>query len=276
MAAVSHLGVLRSRAGAGAFRLTRHAPSPDLAPWVERHWIVRWDLEGREPYPQETLPHPCVNVVIDTGKSGVFGVGTRKFEVLLEGRGQVVGVKFKPGAFHPFLRRPVSELTDRMLPLDAVFGGGGADLERAVLEDEDDARQIALIEAYLRPHLPAPDDQVTAVLRVIEIALGDREITTVEQLTARSRVPERTLQRLFRKYVGVSPKWVIQRFRLHEAVARAEEGAAIDWASLAHDLGYFDQAHFIHDFKAQVGRSPTEHVASCATAPRAGRPASEA
>ena len=276
MAAVSHLGVLRSRAGARAFQLTRRAPSPDLAPWVERHWIVRWDLEGREPYPQETLPHPCVNLVIDAGKSGVFGVGTRKFEVLLEGRGQVVGVKFKPGAFHPFLRRPVSELTDRMLPLDDVFGGGGAELERAVLEGEDDARQIALIEAYLRPHLPAPDEQVTAVLRVIERALADREITTVEELAARSRVPERTLQRMFRKYVGVSPKWVIQRFRLHEAVARAEEGVMVDWASLAHDLGYFDQAHFIHDFKAQVGRSPTEHVAACAAAPRSARPVGEA
>lgn len=267
MAAVSHLGVLRSRAGAASFQLTRHAPSADLAPWVERHWIVRWDLEGREPYPQETLPHPCVNLVIDAGRTGVFGVGTRKFEVLLEGRGQVVGAKFKPGAFQPFFRRPVSELTDRMEPLDAVFGGGGADLEREVLADEDDARQIALIEAYLRPHIPAPDENVTAVLRVIEAALADRELTTVDQLVARSGVAERTLQRLFRKYVGVSPKWVIQRFRLHEAVARAEGGAAIDWASLAHELGYFDQAHFINDFKAQVGRSPTEHVAACA-APR--------
>ena len=99
MATVSHLGVLRSRAAKGSFQLTRHAPSADLAPWVERHWIVRWDLEGREPYPQETLPHPCVNLVIDAGRTGVFGVGTRKFEVLLEGRGQVVGAKFKPGAF---------------------------------------------------------------------------------------------------------------------------------------------------------------------------------
>ncbi len=233
---------------------------------MERHWIVRWDLEGREPYPQETLPHPCVNLVIDAGRTGVFGVGTRKFEVLLEGRGQVVGAKFKPGAFHPFLRRPVSELTDRMVPLDEVFGGGGAALEESVLADEDDARQIALIEAYLRPHIPAPDDNVTAVLRVIEAALADREITTVEELAERSGVAERTLQRLFRKYVGVSPKWVIQRFRLHEAVARAEEGATIDWASLAHELGYFDQAHFIHDFKAQVGRSPTEHAAACAAA----------
>lgn len=263
MAAVSQLGILRARGARRSFTLTRIAPSVDLAPWIERHWIVRWDLEGRAPHPQETLPHPCVNLVLERARSGVFGVGTRKFEVLLEGRGQVVGAKFKPGAFQPFFRRSVSELTDRMRTIDEVFGEGGAALEESVLADEDDARQVAAVEAFLRRHAPAPDEGMNVVLRVVEIALADREITTVEELTARAGLSERALQRMFRKYVGVSPKWVIQRFRLHEAVARAEEGVMVDWASLAHELGYFDQSHFIHDFKAQVGCSPAEHAARC-------------
>ena len=261
---VSERGLLRSRAGQGGFTLTRRPPSADLAPFVERHWIVRWDLRDRAPYPQETLPHPCVNLVVQAGQSGVFGVGTKKFEVLLEGKGQVVGTKFKPGAFYPFLKRSVAELTDSMAPIDQVFGGGAAELERDVLAASDEASQVARMEAFLRPHLPPMDDNVRVVLRVVQIALADRELTTVEELSARAAVPERTLQRLFRKYVGVSPKWVIQRFRLHEAVSRAEEGASVDWAALAHELGYFDQAHFIHDFKSQVGRSPAEHAAMCA------------
>lgn len=260
---VSERGVLRSRAGEGGFTLTRHPPSADLAPFVERHWIVRWDLCDRAPYPQETLPHPCVNLVVQAGRSGVFGVGTKKFEILLEGKGQVVGVKFKPGAFYPFFKRSVSELTDRMWPIDSVFGAGAVALETDVLATTEDAIQVARMEAFLRPHLPEMDDNIPTILRVIQIALADRELLSVEQLTARAAIPERTLQRLFRKYVGVSPKWVIQRFRLHEAVSRAEEGASVDWASLAHELGYFDQAHFIHDFKSQVGRSPAEHAAMC-------------
>jgi AraC-like DNA-binding protein len=72
----------------------------------------------------------------------------------------------------------------------------------------------------------------------------------------------RSLQRLFREYVGVSPKWVLQRLRLHEAAERMLEGR--DWAALALDLGYFDQAHFIHDFKAVTGRSPGEYAAQAA------------
>ena len=75
----------------------------------------------------------------------------------------------------------------------------------------------------------------------------------------------RSLQRLFRRYVGVGPKWVLQRYRLHEAAERIADGEGGDWAAFALELGYFDQAHFIKDFKALVGCSPAEYAAICAS-----------
>ena len=57
----------------------------------------------------------------------------------------------------------------------------------------------------------------------------------------------------------MSPKWVIRRYRLHEALERVNAGHRVDWAALAAELGYFDQAHFIRDFKALVGRTPAEY-----------------
>lgn len=74
------------------------------------------------------------------------------------------------------------------------------------------------------------------------------------------RVSKRTLQRIFSQYVGVGPKWVIKRYRLHEAADQLAGGNVVDWPRLALDLGYFDQAHFIKDFKAMVGRTPTEYA----------------
>jgi AraC-like DNA-binding protein len=71
---------------------------------------------------------------------------------------------------------------------------------------------------------------------------------------------KRTLQRLFSQYVGVSPKWVIKRYRLHEAADQLGAGEVVDWAKLAVDLGYFDQAHFIKDFKTIVGQTPAEYA----------------
>jgi AraC-like DNA-binding protein len=76
------------------------------------------------------------------------------------------------------------------------------------------------------------------------------------------RVSKRQMQRLFSLYVGVSPKWVIMRYRLHEAVERMTNGETVDLPGLALDLGYFDQAHFIKDFKAMVGRAPGEYAKS--------------
>jgi AraC-like DNA-binding protein len=88
----------------------------------------------------------------------------------------------------------------------------------------------------------------------------DRTITTVEQVLHRWRLGKRMLQRLFNEYVGVGPKWVINRYRLHEAIERLAGDPPKDWTQLALELGYFDQAHFIRDFKALVGRPPAAYV----------------
>ena len=81
-------------------------------------------------------------------------------------------------------------------------------------------------------------------------------LTQVEELARAAHMSVRSLQQLFSEYVGVSPKWVIRRFRLHEAADRLASGADIDLAALAQGLGYFDQAHFTSDFRRLVGTSP--------------------
>ena len=94
-----------------------------------------------------------------------------------------------------------------------------------------------------------------AVARMREAAPGTR----VSDIAADRSVSVRTLERLFARYVGVSPKWVLQRYRLHEALEQLAGQAAPDYSRLAVDLGYFDHAHFIRDFRAVAGRSPAEY-----------------
>jgi AraC-like DNA-binding protein len=178
----------------------------------------------------------------------------------------VVGTKFRPGAFYPFVRTPMVELTDGSLTLGEAFGPGGDKLEQAVLASGDDREQIALVEAFLRARIPPRDENVAVIGRIVRLLLDDPSVQRVEDLTARTGMSARTLQRLFRRYVGVSPKWVLQRYRVHEAAERIADGRCQDWAALALELGYFDQAHFIRDFKALVGRPPTEYAAICAAA----------
>jgi AraC-like DNA-binding protein len=79
-------------------------------------------------------------------------------------------------------------------------------------------------------------------------------------VVSRLHISKRTMQRLFSQYVGVSPKWVIKRYRLHDAAEQVASGSIEDWARLAAELGYFDQAHFIKDFKKLVGQTPGEYA----------------
>lgn len=107
------------------------------------------------------------------------------------------------------------------------------------------------------------DERSDLAARIVQEVMEDRTIIKVEQLSQRTGMSVRQLQRLFHKYVGVTPKWVIKRFRLQEAAERIEKDASKPWAELAIELGYFDQAHFIKDFKAVLGKSPAAYRAEC-------------
>jgi AraC-like DNA-binding protein len=243
-------------------RVTRHAAAPDLAGFVEKHWTVQWDLRGRERHVQQSLPHACVNLVFEPERARVYGVGAERSVHVLEGRGRAFGTQFRPGAFRPFLPMPMWRLTRRSIAVGDAFGAPGDALTDAVLEAAEDRERIALVEAFLRARAPERDENLETVTRAAALMLGEPELTRVEDLTARLGMSPRSLQRLFREYVGVSPKQMLQRYRLHEAAERLADGRAGDWARLAIELGYFDQAHLIRDFRALVGCSPAEYAAA--------------
>ena len=169
------------------------------------------------------------------------------------------GIKFRPGAFRPLLGRAVASIADRSIALDALFGADAARLS-GVLSCEDDDAAAAFAGDFLREHLPPSDDKALLAGRIVDSVVDDRDLHSADELATRFGLPLRALQRLFNDYVGIGPKWVIQRYRLHEAVARVQAGEVVDWAALAQDLGYFDQAHFIADFRRLVGRTPASYA----------------
>ena len=253
-------GILHRQVAMPAPGYGRFWPGTELAPFVEHFWTVAWDLE--EPEVHEVLHHPSIQFVIESSGSRVVGLVRGRFTTRLEGRGRVLGTKFLPGGFRPFLGYPVSRLTDRVLSPQEVFGEDFPQLEAHVRTLEDASEALAEIAAFLRDRRPPADPTVDLVRRIAERATADRSITRVEGLAAEFGLGVRSLQRLFSEYVGLSPKWMIQRYRLHEASERIAHGELTDWATLALDLGYSDQAHFIRDFRRVVGKTPAEYQRS--------------
>lgn len=218
-----------------------HDPAPELAPWVERYWEARWDYA--EPYRQKIVPYPNVHLSFGDGRADVNGVCSGFQIKVLEGRDHVFGVAFRPGCF---LGASVSTITDRVIPAAEVFGAG---LPTTL--------DVPTVEAFLLDHLPEPDARTEEAAAAVALIAADKAVTRVETLADALGVSVRGLQRLFAEYVGIGPKWVIRRYRLHEVTSRMAEGGEIDWAALAADLGYADQGHFIRDFRNMFGEPPT-------------------
>jgi AraC-like DNA-binding protein len=253
-------GVLHPDEAKARFRLMRHDPQPALAAFVDFHWILRWDLRGQPPHEQVILPHPNVNLAFEAERAAIYGLDTKLFARTIEGCGKVLGVRFRPGGFHPFWNAPVSRLNDRTAPATELFGPAAEETRQAIMDADSDATMIKCAEELLCNKRPDRDPLAEQVAAMTSRIIADPELRRVDLLSAAFGMPVRRLQRLFAEYVGVSPKWVMRRARLHEAAERADSGSHVDWAQLAADLGYADQAHLTRDFTATIGVPPARYA----------------
>ena len=257
-------GVLDLEAGRRWFSEAQFRTAPGLSELIEHYWRVRWDVRGHGPHTQHTLSNASVHFVVQRGECRIQGIVTGRFTKVLEGQGRVFGVKFRPAGFRPFRGSPISDLADRSIPIRDVFGPAGDALAGQILSLDDEPRVVELLDAFFLERLPPVDPLVATLNQIVARVVEDRTITSVDTLVRMTGIGKRTLQRQFSQYVGVSPKWVIQRYRLHEAEGRLAAGEPVDLATLALELGYYDQAHFARDFRAIVGRPPSSYGPSAA------------
>ncbi|MCF1599968.1 helix-turn-helix domain-containing protein [Streptomyces muensis] len=259
-------------------RFRRHEPAEPLRRYVEWYWLIDWDLPV--PYASHIVPHPAVNLTFpwdedeDPGEpyAEVTGVPHGLYTRKLTGRGRVCGVKFRPGGFRPYTpESPVSRWTGHALPAAEVFPTATADTARAIVSPTDDHTRVAALDAFLLALPRAPDPQADLATALVRHIRTDRTVRRVGDFAQAHGLSVRALQRLFSTYVGVSPKWCILRYRIHDALEHAGARPGIDWATLAADLGYADQAHLVRDFTATVGVPPTAYAAQAAPGASAGQ-----
>lgn len=249
--------------GGDATRVTmaRYEPPGDLAPYVAICRVLRWDLTGQPPLDQTIFPHPNVHLSFEPTGAAVHGVDTKIFTRRLSGKGKALGIRFRPGGFRPFCSAPISTLNDRVVPASDIFGPAAGSALNAVMAASDDSAMIDHAVELLRGADPRPDPVAEEVGGIVTLITTDPLLRRVGDLVTAVGIPERRLQRLFAEYVGVSPKWAMRRARLHEAAQRAEAGDVVDWAVVAADLGYADQAHLTRDFTATIGVPPSRYAA---------------
>lgn len=230
-------------------------PPPEVAPFVHRAWMVRWDLAGQPPYRQLIVPLPQAHLTWVNDEPPVLHGVARGHQIrTLEGVGRAFGLAFRPGGLRPFLDCPMSSITDRVVSPAPVLGSCGP------LPDVPGDELFGRVPAMLRDRLPAPDPAVDEVAGIVALIAREPGIARVETLADRLGTGVRSTQRLFAEYVGVPPKWVIRRYRLHAVTERLAAGATIHWGQLAAELGYSDQAHLTRDFTEMFGEPPGHYA----------------
>lgn len=249
--------IVRPRAGAEVFTVERIAPGAALAPFVDYHWLVRWDVPGT--HRQQVVPQPRMHVAAEQGRLLVHGVSREPFDRVLSGRGLVLGAAFHPAGFRPLLGRSVGGLSGTVLPGLEVLGVDDRPAAATILADGAAAELVDALEGYLLAAGPEPDETATWVDELVAEAERRRDIHRADQLADHAGVSLRSLQRVFTEYVGIGPKWVIQRVRILEAAAAALADTPVDWARLARDLGFSDQAHLTRAFTQVVGTPPATY-----------------
>jgi AraC-like DNA-binding protein len=259
-------GVVGRAGTTSVFDLQRWAPSPGAAVFVDHFWSVSWDLCGHPPFDSTVITFPSVHLTHEWGDDGtrhghrlpatlVHGVVERVFRTTIRERGAVVGARFRPGGFTARFGRDATALTGRVEPVDDDLFGG----PRVVPDDLVGARDV------LDDAIAAVDGDVDptylALTELVDRIRDDDRLQRVEQVVAVSPWSERTVQRVFRRYVGVPVKWVLCRYRLQQAALEIESTRDVDFADLAARLGWYDQAHFTNDFGAMLGCTPGEYAA---------------
>ena len=258
----------------------RHrVPRPPLDAFIESIWVYQ---NAPQPHALERiLPNGAAQLIVNlkedetrlydpecpdryVATSGSVVSGVRSgFQVIDTSEQEyVAGVAFRPGGTVPFIRMPAHEASGADVPLEALWGRRRATalrerlLESGSIDATLDALEAALHEMWCPQRLhPAVDFALTAFDRA-PLTTSIAAVTDAIGLS-----PKRFIER-FKTEVGLTPKRYCRIRRFQRALELSNRGRHVDWTRVAMDCGYFDQAHFIHDFRSFAGLTPTGYQAA--------------
>lgn len=251
-----------------------HKPSFPLNRFVKYFYCPR----GPRPYPDEkVLPGPVADLKINFGGAvrAMRGVDARPVENYAEGwcmglwdeyhtvtwpdHTDFIGVSFLPGGAYAVLGVDLGELTNQLVPLDAIWGSFAAELRDRLYDAGGTVERFALLERVLTARISrvAEIDRIRPALNALSTSRG---LIPVGKLSEATDVSQKHLITLFNRVVGTTPKKLARLYRLQSLLETIDLTRHLSWTSVAQDFLYFDQAHFNKEFKQLTGLTPTDYV----------------
>ncbi len=250
-------------------------PPAPLQHCIEALWY--WESAVRPHAVERIMPTGTANLIINLDEDevrdyqpcgliarhrGAVLVGTRSEYSIIDTEEQraVMGVAFRPGGAWPVLGIAADELKNCHVGLEDLWGTVGRSLRDRILSAATPEARLQILAASLTSQLSErlrPHPAVSCAVQRLHCA---QQLETVEQLSRRVGLSTRRLARLFSLEVGLTPKLYARVLRFNRVLAATCGNTQVDWSDIAYRCGYFDQAHFIRDFKAFSGLTPSDYL----------------
>ena len=250
-----------------------YSPSPALQPFVQCYWAGTPQSRGGDQNGvHRVVPDGCIDILVRFDASTAEGakpsrprfadralvVGTMSRPLIVSEADNTcfLGVRFKPGKAIGFLGVPAGELTDQSIALGDVWTRDGNRLESRLADLRGIGPRLALLEAALLERLDrkrAEDPYLEALVDLILRRQGSVSIAALSKFAGLSR---QHVARKFDRYIGINPKLFCRVVRFQSLLEAIRLARGVDWAAAALELGYYDQAHMILEFKEFSGLTP--------------------
>lgn len=246
-------------------------PAPDLNAVIKCYWTLE-DTAKETPQKQTIVPDGCMEMIFHYGDlyrqyledgssiiqpaAFVFGQLTAPLEIEPAGDTGIFAVRFQPNGFIPFVSIPLKEMENKAVPLEKLFDQSGIELQQKILADITTEARIKTIESFFLDKLMSADTIDHVVRSTVETMLAAKGQLNINELSEQININRRQLERKFAAVIGLSPKQLSKTIRLQYALQMLLSSKCTNLTDLAYEGEYYDQAHFIKDFKEFTGLTP--------------------
>jgi len=255
-------------------RYQEYAPSGKLEKFIKCYWFLEDDAISPARLKERVFPDGCIELIFHYGdlyrkynhnnqaelqpRSFVHGQLKKFMELEATGKTGIFSVRFQPAGLHPFVHSEVNRFTGITVPISEIWPITGTTLETKIISAESHQERIDIIEQFLLAHFitrNSYDDIAYCVGKIVDHA-GN---ISIDELAGLLHTGTRSLERKFTATVGLSPKLLARIIRFNQTLQRIEARDFSNFTCVAYEGGFYDQAHFIKDFKQLTGLNPKQY-----------------
>jgi AraC-like DNA-binding protein len=250
-------------------------PSNVLAPYIKRYWAIENVLDKDEICVQRIIPTGLAELLLYftprpkvltankylSDNVALHGHQNDFFDMELKGDLSVFSIVFQPQGMMQFFKFPLHEICNQNVPLKHIIGQAGRDLEEKMSEAPTFHQRVSIVETHLLTLLKTnfADFEFRRINHIVELIKKTCGNININQLASEACLCRKQFERIFAEHIGISPKQYLKIIRFQFALFQKQKNVNMNMLDLSYECGYYDQSHFINDFKSLSGFTPKQY-----------------